>query len=175
MDDELQQLEAELKRLRPAAPTRDFLARMEREFATPAPEPMPVRRVAPLWWFWVSALPAAASLALMITFAVRTRTQSVESAPPSDPNPVAAVTAPNTEPMPSRALESPATFKPVAAENVLYAAQDEGVVTLADGTPARRERLNYVDTIVWKNPRTNASVRWTVPREEVRVVPVKFQ
>jgi hypothetical protein len=32
-----------------------------------------------------------------------------------------------------------------------------------------------VDTITWKNPRTNASVRWTVPREEVRVVPVKFQ
>ena len=66
-------------------------------------------------------------------------------------------------------------FKPVAAENVLYAVRDEGLVTLDDGTAARRERLNYVDTITWKNPRTNASVRWTVPREEVRVVPVKFQ
>ena len=47
--------------------------------------------------------------------------------------------------------------------------------TLDDGTAARRERFQYVDTITWKNPRTNASVRWTMPREEVRVVPVKFQ
>jgi hypothetical protein len=66
-------------------------------------------------------------------------------------------------------------FKPVAAENVLYAASDEGPVTLDDGTSARRERLSYIDTITWKNSRTNASVRWTVLREEIRVVPVKFQ
>jgi hypothetical protein len=68
-----------------------------------------------------------------------------------------------------------ATFQPVAAENVLYATKDEGYVTLEDGTPARRLRSNYVDTITWKNPRSNASLRWTVPREEVRVVPVSFQ
>ena len=73
------------------------------------------------------------------------------------------------------AADASAPFQPVAAENVLYAVRDEGLVTLANGTPARRERLNYVDTITWKNPRTNASVRWTVPREEVRVVPVNFQ
>ena len=58
---------------------------------------------------------------------------------------------------------------------LLYAAQNDGLVTLSDGTPARRERLNYIDTITWKDPRTNASVRWSVPREEVRVVPVNFQ
>ena len=76
---------------------------------------------------------------------------------------------------PVAATANEAVFKPVAAENVLYAVSDEGLVTLDDGTSARRERLSYVDTITWKNPRTNASVRWTVPREEVRVVPVKFQ
>ena len=48
-------------------------------------------------------------------------------------------------------------------------------VTLADGTPARRERIQFVDTITWRNPRTNASLTWTVPREEVRVVPVVWQ
>lgn len=175
MDDDLQQLEAELKRLRPAAPTRDFLGRMEREFAAPMAEPAPVRRVAPLWWLWVSAMPAAASLALMITFAARNHPSPIGPAPQPDSNPVAIMTSPTTEPITSRPIESAAAFKPFAAENVLYATQDEGFVTLSDGTPARRERLNYVDTIVWKNPRTNASVRWTVPREEVRVVPVKFQ
>lgn len=68
-----------------------------------------------------------------------------------------------------------ATLKPVAAENVLYAASDEGLVTLDDGTTARQERLSYVDTITWKNPLTRASLTWSVPREEVRVVPVNFQ
>jgi hypothetical protein len=168
MDDELQQLENELKRLRPAAPTRDFLARIERELSAPA-APVPVRRPAPLRWLWAGALPAAAALAVVIMLAARNRPQSTVPTTHSDP----VVTA--KPPPTSLSVESPAAFKPVAAENVLYAAQDEGLVTLDDGTPARRERLNYVDTIVWKNPRTNASVRWTVPREEVRVVPVKFQ
>jgi hypothetical protein len=48
-------------------------------------------------------------------------------------------------------------------------------VTLADGTAARRVRSSYVDTITWKNPKTNASLRWSVPRDEVRVMPVVFQ
>ena len=66
-------------------------------------------------------------------------------------------------------------FKPVAAENVLYALSDEGLITLDDGTPARRERASLVDLISGKSSRTHASVRWSVPREEVRVVPVKFE
>jgi hypothetical protein len=65
-----------------------------------------------------------------------------------------------------------ATNRPATAGE---AAPDEGLVTLADGTPARRVRSSYVDTITWKNPRNNASLRWSVPREEVRVVPVVFQ
>lgn len=154
MDDELQQLEAELKRLRPAAPSRQLLARLDRELAAPA------RRAAPTWWLWAGALPIAAALAVMITLAARRDSPR----PANAPQEIAAVPA-----------LAPAAFQPVAAENVLYAAQDDGLVTLADGTPARRERLNYVDTITWKNPRTNASVRWSVPREEVRVVPVSFQ
>ncbi|MBL9185971.1 MAG: hypothetical protein JNK23_00695 [Opitutaceae bacterium] len=66
-------------------------------------------------------------------------------------------------------------MKPVAAENLLVSVRDEGLVTLDDGTRARRERLHYVDTIVWKNSRTHASLTWSVPREEVRIVPVVFQ
>ncbi len=166
MDDDLQQLEAELKRLRPAAPTRDFLARVERELSLPVAAPVR-RRAAPRWWLWAGALPAAAAFAVMLTLGLRHRQAPAAASPSPFPAVPIAVAVP--------AAELPAPFKPVAAENVLYAAQDEGLVTLADGTPARRERLNYVDTIVWKNPRTNASVRWTVPREEVRVVPVKFQ
>ena len=74
-----------------------------------------------------------------------------------------------------RVASNETPLKPVAAENVLISATDEGLVTLDDGTQARRERLQYVDTITWKNARTNASLTWRVPREEVRVVPIAFQ
>lgn len=163
MDDDLSQLEAELKGLRPAAPTRDLLARIEGELAAPTTPITPIaaksnRRSGPPWWLWATALPAAAAIAVMIA-ATRGRPG----------------TAPRMGVTPQPAVESAAEFKPVSAENLLYAAEDEGLVTLDDGTPARRERLNYVDTITWKNARTNASVRWTIPREEVRVIPVKFQ
>lgn len=162
MDDELQQLEAELKRLRPVAPSRELLTKLERELGASHPASGSgsiVSRPSRKWWLWAAAMPAAAAIALLIALSVR-RGQPVEP--------------PKTAKQQTAAAETE-VFKPVAAENVLLAARDEGLVTLDDGTTARRERLNYVDTVTWKDPRTNASVRWTVPREEVRVVPVKFQ
>jgi hypothetical protein len=153
MDDDLQQLEAELARLRPAAPSRALLARLEHELAPTMVEPGPSR----LWWLWAGALPAAAAIALLFT--LNARRAATPPAPPA----------------PELASAVQPTFKPVAAENVLYSVRDDGLVTLEDGTAARRETLRFIDTVTWKNPRTNASVRWSVPREEVRVVPVIFQ
>lgn len=160
MDDDLQQLEAELKSLRPIRPSRVLETRIASELASStataaaAPTPKPRKRpLASIHWLWSAALPVAAAIAIL---AVLPGKRASRGGPRIDSNPAA-------------------TLKPVAAENVLYAVQDEGLVTLEDGTPARRERLNYVDTITWKNPRTNASLTWSVPREEVRVVPVSYQ
>jgi hypothetical protein len=135
------ELEAELKALRPAAPSARLHARVATELD-------PHRR-ANVGWMW-GALPAAAALALGI-FLSRSDLPANAAAPAT------------------------AAFRPVAAENILYATNDEGYVTLEDGTPARRVRAHYVDTITWKNPGGRASLRWTVPREEIRVVPVSFQ
>lgn len=158
MDDELQQLEAELKRLQPVAPTPALVDRIEHELAS-----APARsRLAEVHWLW-AALPAAAAVALVFVQFARER-----SAEPA--NEIS-----GGVPALAEATAIVAPFKPVAAENVLVAASDEGLVILADGTPARRERLQFVDTITWRNPRTNASLTWRVPREEVRVVPVSFQ
>lgn len=164
MDDEFHQLEAELKRLRPAVPAKALLARLQSELAPTetVARAAPPSRATRAWWLWAGALPAAAALVLAFVFLSRREAGQAPAAPAMARATGAA----------ARASE---VFKPVAAENVLYAVSDEGLVTLDDGTSARRERLSYVDTITWKNPRTNASVRWTVPREEVRVVPVKFQ
>lgn len=153
MDDDLRQLEAELSRLRPAAPPARLVARLERELA---PRPSARPRAVGRWW-WAVALPAAAALALVWTQVSRT---PVASAPAPSVTAASAATPP---------------MKPVAAENILVSAADEGLVTLGDGTTARRERLQFLDTVTWRNPRTNASLTWSVPREEVRVVPVSFQ
>jgi hypothetical protein len=156
MDDDLKFFEAELQRLRPVRPSAALRARVHREL-----EPAPGRLGRnPGWWAWL-ALPAAAAALLLFNL-------QWHAPPASDANvrPSPAVTT---------AAAGGDTLKPVAAENVLYAATDEGLVTLDDGTPARRERLHFVDTITWRNPRTNASLTWSVPREEVRIVPVNFQ
>ncbi len=158
MDDELQQLETELKKLRPVPPPAVLHARLHqalgptvaRAAAVAGPGP---RSRFPWWW---AALPAAAALALVVSLKLRNQPAA---APLSAPAPLAATGG---------------MFKPVEARNVLFSARDEGLVTLDDGTPARRERLQFVDTITWRNPRTNASLTWSVPREEVRVVPVSF-
>lgn len=108
-------------------------------------------------WVVFAALPIAAAVAVLLSLsrqpsATTARASAGSGIPPTND-----------------------VLKPVAAENVLYAVRDEGVVTLDDGTTARRERLNYVDTIKWQNPRTHASLTWSIPREEVRVVPVRYE
>lgn len=149
MDEEIDAFEAELKALVPIAPSRTLEQRIAADLA-------PASRRAPVWrWGAFAALPVAAAVALVLTLPRPTTSTSPAALKPD--NPAADV------------------LKPVAAENVLYAARDEGVVTLADGTAARRERLNFVDTITWQNPRTHASLTWSIPREEVRVVPVRYE
>lgn len=146
MDDDFDKLEAELRRIRPAATSRALDQRIDGALA-PRRLTRPFRR-----WVWL-ALPAAAAIALAIATMSPRRVADNSTA----------------------ARPTPAAFKPVAAENVLVSSQDEGLVTLSDGTPARRVRQTYVDTITWKNSRTNASLTWSLPREELRTVPLILQ
>ncbi|MES2697210.1 MAG: hypothetical protein V4773_27340 [Verrucomicrobiota bacterium] len=164
MDDELQQFEAELKGLRPAAPSPALVARVEQALAQPARFRPRRNQGNPIYWMYSIGVAAAAALAMTL-FSPESRLPGTNLASGT----ALAVGAT------THTKASGAVLKPIAAENVLVAAQDEGLVTLDDGTPARRARLTYVDTITWKNPRTNASLTWTVPREEVRIVPVSFQ
>lgn len=151
MDDDLQHLESELRRLRPVAPP----SRLMRDIQTALTPPR--RRTLPWHWLWALGLPAAAVVAVLL------------HRPAAGPQ-----TAAGRSDRAGGAAEA-GMLKPVAVENVLYAAHDEGFVTLDDGTRARRQRLRFVDTFTWRNPDTNASLRWSVPREEVRVLPVSYQ
>lgn len=157
MDDELSHLEAELKQLRPARLAPDLAARVATALQG---EPARRRERAPHAWTWIALPVAAAGSALLVHLA-----ESRLTLP-------GGATGAAVAPVPAPAAEPP--YKPVAAENLLVSASDEGLVTLDDGTTARRRRLRFVDTITWRDPRTNASVTWSVPREEVRVTPVAF-
>jgi hypothetical protein len=103
-------------------------------------------------WSWL-ALPITAAAAALVILAGR-------PAPALAPAPAAAATS---------------IFKPVAAQQVLLSARDEGYVQLADGTPGHRLRASYLDTITWADPQSHASLRWSVPRDEVQVIPASFQ
>lgn len=172
MDKELHDLEQELKRLRPTAPSPQLVARIEQGLAA-APSAAMVSRPASIRWIWTVVLPAAAAIAVgLFGFTVKRSSDARDSVSVAGTSGSAVVAADVAE---SARVMDGTTLKPVAAENLLVAARDEGLVTLDDGTPARRERLQYVDTITWQNPRTHASLTWRVPREEVRVIPVLFQ
>jgi hypothetical protein len=170
MDNDLHQLEAELKRLQPAAPPHELLRRVERDLSGQAVAAIPPSNVRAIRWLWVAALPVAAAIAILVAqFSPPTLTTDPSA------NQVAVKNPSSARGLQVKSVAGESPFKPIAAENVLISARDEGLITLEDGTTARRERRHYVDTITWKNPQTNASLRWSVPREEVRVVPVAFQ
>jgi hypothetical protein len=139
-------------------------------------------------WKWVSwPMAAAAAIALTVSLGVwRYQTRSAAepttprrdfAAPTKDAGATSAPETPRAAPTTDRmfAAASPRdAYRPVKAANVLYDLQDEGPVLLEDNTPARRVRARYVDTYTWKNPATNASLKWSVPRDEVRVLPASF-
>lgn len=168
MNDDFSDLEAELKRFRPRAPSAELRSRLAAVLDQPvAPNARAKRTHARIlsWLFWKQALWPSATFALVVfVFSLAGRNQSL--IPPSDAG-MRLMSGANL------AAPAPDIYKPVSAENVLYEASDEELVVLDDGTAARRVFERYLDTYTWRNPRTNASLRWTVPRDEVRVIPVR--
>jgi hypothetical protein len=176
MDESLQQLEDELKSLRLRAPSPQLVDRLTTELAAETEElAAPVRRYTTAStlrsWQWLGwrAAGLAAAFAVMagVTFvALKPRpvtppTNQVAVANPAPVNPVVAPVVRDE-------------FRPVAATNVLYDLKDEGLVNVEGGAPARQVRARYLDTYTWTNPRNNSSLKWSVPRDEVRVLPASL-
>lgn len=198
MDDtSLQELENELKALRPRRPSVLLRARVEHDLsqsAAPAPATPAARPTAPRYasastlrsWKWISWQTAAAAAVVFTASFALWRNLTPRPAPIRPVQPVEIAQTPvaaelqrdasrELTPVEQRALAVRNAYRPVKAANVLYDLQDEGPVTLEDNTLARRVRARYVDTYTWKNPTTNASLKWSVPRDEVRMLPASFQ
>ena len=118
------------------------------EFLSRVEEALNRRPIVQTWWVWAS-LPVAAALVLVLHWPRRIAA------------PLAAVPA--------------ASFEPVDVRDVLVSSRDEGYITLADGRPARRLIEAHLDTIVWRNPKSAESIQWSVPREELKIIPIVYQ
>jgi len=169
MDDSLKDIEAELKRLRPRPPSPELLARIERAIEQTEPgteiRPSPAEPAPRSGFSWRLFWPAAAGLASAVWLVV------AYSERPAWPQPTEA-----QKPAIAQNVERPRigtrAFKPVGAAELRYASFKSGVIPLADGSIVRRVCDRYVDVYTWRNPHTNASIQWTLPREEVRVEPI---
>lgn len=176
MDDALTELENELKALRPGKPSAGLQARIARELDTRADTGVAPRYTAATTfrsWKWVGwQLAAAAAVTLTVSLGVWRFQHGAADEPavnaPAPAAPAIARTPPSSTPA------ATARYRPVGATNVLYDMQDDGPAYLADRTPARRVRYRYVDTYTWRAPASNASLKWSVPREEVRVMPASL-
>lgn len=166
MDDTLQNLENELKRLPARKPSVHFMEELQRELGTvtPALNARPALGLA-RWrtWSWAawSLVGAAAGLVIMAVVQPKPAGVVTKAAPEV---PLASIS-------PTLAPGVPANrYEPVKATSVLYDLSEEGLTTLPDRSEGRQLRYRFVDTYTWKNPTTNASLRWSVPRDEVRLV-----
>jgi hypothetical protein len=173
MDDTLQELENELKRLSPRGPSAALHAALECDLGAekPAPASLPYTSATSLRsWKWASWSLVGAAALVAFAFAVQSARQP--SAGPLTPSPAPAVAATSAlEKVPSQAVvEGSNRYQPVHATSVLYDLHEGNTTTLPDRTEGREVRYRYVDTYTWKNPATNASLRWSVPRDEVRLV-----
>ena len=176
MDESLQQLEDELKSLRLRSPSPQLVDRLTQELAAETDGlPAPARRHPttsnPGSWHWFSwrtaGVAAAAAVAAAVTFV------AFKSQPVAAPGPERLVAADPIQAQPASAVPRD-QFSPVAATNVLYDLKDEGLVNVADGPPARQVRARYLDTYTFTNPRRNSSLKLSVPRDEIRVIPASL-
>ncbi len=154
------ELEADLKKLRPAPASADLARRIERALALPEETPTagvlprPARRREGGWWSFGFGLAGIAALLVV----------GLNFFQPS--------------PEPPRLSAGPARgFQPAGLTQVVYRGRDEGLVFPPNDSGPLRRRLRYEtrETMRWRDAQTGASVRVSYPVEQVILTPVAFQ
>jgi hypothetical protein len=163
------ELEAELKKLRPAAASPELSARIERGLAevsgrTATAGVLPKPRNIRVNWFALGlGLAAAAALLLLARIDVDQPAGKRQSVVATTPLPFA-------QPVPNDA------FVPAGLTQVVYDTRDEGLHFPESGDqPVRRVRSRKRETLKWNNPQTGTSLRVSYPSEEVTLIPVEGQ
>ena len=165
------ELEAELKKLRPRGASPDLSARIERDLdaevsgrtATAGVLPKRSRNFRVNWLGLGLGLAAAAALLILARVNV--------DQPGKRPSVVAMTPAPFAPP-----IQASDAFLPAGLTEVVYNTSDEGL-HFPEGAeqPVRRVRTQKRETLQWRNPGTDTSVRVSYPSEEVTFIPVSGQ
>lgn len=188
---EIEQLEKELKALRPKEPSADFERRVEDALGDSAQ--LAVRQLPELGsevrsipstrgnLFFIPSLfllGAAALVALFFSFlSPKSGTDPVptdvidlsdlvalDSLPVADDSPINGISTEELSAMSESGWEEP------QAQEFLIDFFDEGIVERPGMRPARRYRYHYLDETIWMNPDTNTFIRSSVPRQETLLI-----
>ena len=176
MDESLLELEAELAALRPRPPEPAWFDRIELDVAAPAlaASGRRARGYATATnlssWKWLAWRTAGVAAAFALIAAGGLVWWQLRPGPA--PTPTATLAA-SPAGFVRTAGATRNRYEPVSATNVLYDLQAEDLANVGD-EPARRVVVRYLDTYTWKNPATKASLTWSVPRDEVRVLPASL-
>lgn len=162
------ELEADLKRLRPAPVRDEICARIERALLQPTAGILPpnVGRVVPrsprkTWWSLGLGLAGATALVLLgLNFFAKS---------PTEPT-VAQTPATSSFPLTNG-------LQPATLSRVVYRQRDEGLVFSPNQSERLLRRVRYEtrETMQWRNPQTGASLRVSYPAEQIVLTPVSFQ
>jgi hypothetical protein len=163
MNDEL---ESELKKLRPVQPSPELVARVESALTDGETSASKVIRPEPFRVNWLGlglGLAAAATFLILarVDFRPTDKTkQTIASATPSLQQRVAAL--PN--------------YQATGLTQVVYSKRDEGLVFPpgAEG-PSRQVRTARRETLQWRDRQTGAQLAVSYPTEEVTLIPVSGQ
>ena len=176
MDESFHDLEAELNALRPQRPSpllRDRIgSELDGAAATGSPRYTSATNLGS--WKWLGWRSASVAAAIALVAVISWMNFQANSVPDSVVPPARLTRNDPVKPVTTGPSVDHDRYQPVAATNVLYDLKDEGRVYVDGDLPARRLRYRYLDTYTWKNPRTNASLKWSVPRDEIRVLPASL-
>ena len=170
------ELEAELKKLRPRAASPELSVRIERALAeapaavvevsgrTATAGVLPKKRSFRINWFGAGLGLAAAAAFLLLARVNVEKPAKRQSIVAMTPAPFSA-SGPVTD-----------SFVPAGMTEVVYNTRDEGL-HFPEGAeqPIRRVRSQKRETLQWRNAGTGTSVRVSYPSEEVTFIPVSGQ
>jgi len=162
------ELENQLRKLRPVQPSTDLVTRVGRALAversTPTAAVLP--RESRFHFNWLSlGLGLAAAAALVLFGFLRLHQPAAKTSTVASSNPAPAI-SPNSN----------AQFVPAGLTQVVYHTRDEGLhFPTNSNEPVRRVRSQTRETLLWRNPKTGASLRVSYPSEQVSLVPLTGQ
>ena len=161
-------LEAELKQLRPAAPSAELTRRIEQALAQTASTPtagiLPRRKVRVNWWALGAGLAAATAFLVLARVPVSETPKKQQTFAAVSPAPA------------QQRTQAAAGLVPDGLTRVVYHTRDEGLLFPAQADePVRRRRSRSRETLKWHDPQTGASLRVSYPTEEVELIPVSGQ